>query len=133
MIPRIYGACQHVLKEEINMKPEFLSPTLVQRAAIHQLMSMVCIPIQFKGAHLKPLIPLMSNDDNPCSLNDIKNMMVNILCDTLSSTEDPVNFQLLLSEYYLFVISNKIPLSSLMLLFNVCLIFISLLEMIIII
>ncbi|CAH8496598.1 unnamed protein product [Schistosoma mattheei] len=97
LIPRIYGACQHVLKEEINMKPEFLSPTLVQRAAIHQLMSMVCIPIQFKGAHLKPLIPLMSNDDNPCSLNDIKNMMVNILCDTLSSTEDPVNFQLLLS------------------------------------
>ncbi|CAH8516547.1 unnamed protein product [Schistosoma haematobium] len=97
LIPRIYGACQHVLKEEINMKPEFLSPTLVQRAAIHQLMSMVCIPIQFKGAHLKPLIPLMSNEDNPCSLNDIKNMMVNILCDTLSSTEDPVNFQLLLS------------------------------------
>lgn len=73
----------------------------------------------------------MSNEDNPCSLNDIKNMMVNILCDTLSSTEDPVNFQLLLSEYYLFVISNKIPLSSLMLLFNVCLIFSSLLEMII--
>ncbi|RTG86754.1 uncharacterized protein DC041_0010265 [Schistosoma bovis] len=97
LIPRIYGACQHVLKEEINMKPEFLSPTLVQRAAIHQLMSMVCIPIQFKGAHLKHLIPLMSNEDNPCSLNDIKNMMVNILCDTLSSTEDPVNFQLLLN------------------------------------
>ncbi|XP_018650157.1 hypothetical protein Smp_134670.1 [Schistosoma mansoni] len=78
-------------------KPEFLSPTLVQRAAIHQLMSMVCIPIQFKGSHLKPLIPLMSNENNPCSMNDIKNMMVNILCDTLSSTEDPVNFQLLLS------------------------------------
>ncbi|KAH8860570.1 Ral GTPase-activating protein subunit beta [Schistosoma japonicum] len=97
LLPRIYDACQHVLKEEINMKPEFLPTTLVQRAAIHQLMSMVCIPVQFKGAFLKPLIPLASNAKDPRSLNDVKSAMVDIICDTLSSTDDPINFQLLLS------------------------------------
>ncbi|CAH8487950.1 unnamed protein product [Schistosoma turkestanicum] len=97
LIPRIFAACQHIFKEEINMKPEFLSTTLVQRAAIHQLMSLVCIPIQFKGAYVKPLIPLSSDEKDPYSLNDMKSRMIDIICDTLSSTEDPVNFQLLLS------------------------------------
>ncbi|CAH8524082.1 unnamed protein product [Heterobilharzia americana] len=97
LIPRVFGACQYVLKEEINMKPEYLSTTLVQRAAIHQLMSMVCIPVQFKGAHLKSLIPLAPDIKDPWSMNDMHSAMVDIICNTLSNLDDPLNFQLLLS------------------------------------
>ncbi|CAH8502124.1 unnamed protein product [Heterobilharzia americana] len=100
LIPRVFGACQYVLKEEINMKPEYLSTTLVQRAAIHQLMSMVCIPVQFKGAHLKSLIPLAPDIKDPWSMNDMHSAMVDIICNTLSNLDDPLNFQLLLSECF---------------------------------
>nr|CAH8840703.1 unnamed protein product [Trichobilharzia regenti] len=97
LIPRVFSACQYVLKEEINMRPEFLSTTLVQRAAIHQLMSLVSIPVHFKGVHLKTLIPIVPSVKDPWSLNDMRSTMIGVICDTLSTVDDPLNFQLLLS------------------------------------
>ncbi|KAF6768018.1 hypothetical protein AHF37_04910 [Paragonimus kellicotti] len=97
LLPRVFAACQLVFRDENVMRPEYLTMDLLRRAAIHQLMAMVCIPAQFDGATLRCLVPISSNAKDPVTLSTLKNQLAHFLCEILEREKDPVNFQMLLS------------------------------------
>ncbi|CAH8438174.1 unnamed protein product [Dicrocoelium dendriticum] len=97
LLPRIFAACSLVYSEECIIIPEYLSTTLLRRAVLHQLMAMVCIPIQFKEETLKCLVPISNNNKDPVSLMDLRIQLCYFVCDVLKRETDHINFQMLLS------------------------------------
>ncbi|KAA3674493.1 uncharacterized protein DEA37_0000065, partial [Paragonimus westermani] len=97
LLPRVFAACQLVFRDENITRPEYLTMDSLRRAAIHQLMAMVCIPTQFEGATLRCLVPISSNAKDPVTLSTLKNQLAYFLCEILEREKDPVNFQMLLS------------------------------------
>ncbi|CAL8085875.1 unnamed protein product [Calicophoron daubneyi] len=97
LLPRLFPACQFVLQNDNLRKPDFLTNVLLRRAAIHQLMAMVCIPVQFKGATIRCLVPVLKVMKDPLSLNDLKGQLGVFLRDTLEREKDEINLQMLLS------------------------------------
>lgn len=97
LLPRIFAACLLVYNEDSIITPEYLSTTLVRRSALHQLMAMVCLPIQFKGETLKCLVPISNNHKDPVPLTDLRIQLCYFVCDVIKRETDPINFQMLLS------------------------------------
>ncbi|TGZ74787.1 hypothetical protein CRM22_000754 [Opisthorchis felineus] len=97
LLPRLFAACQLVFRDANMIRPEFITPTLLRRAALHHLMAMVCIPVQFKGLVPRCLIPVANNPKDPPTMNDLRRQLAYLLCDSLEREKDPVNFQMLLT------------------------------------
>ncbi|KAA0185480.1 Ral GTPase-activating protein subunit beta, partial [Fasciolopsis buskii] len=57
LLPRLFAACKYVFCDENVTRPEYVTMTMLRRAALHQFMSMVCIPIQFKTVIIRCKFP----------------------------------------------------------------------------
>lgn len=114
LVPAVLQALELVLAEKVVNFRSIVSQQQLKRAAIHLLISLVCLPHHFKNLKIQPLLKSaeVSGDHKPVASDvtflSLKPRLVGLMLDALKCETDPYNLQMLLGSLYICILDSAL-------------------------
>ncbi|KAL7063700.1 hypothetical protein AAHC03_01681 [Spirometra sp. Aus1] len=102
IVPYMFNACRWVFRRQSIVRPEYISMALLRRAAIHQIISMVCLPLQLEGITFSDISPYITSNADQLTAKKLRIQISSLLLELLGQEVDSHNLRMLLSAAFTF-------------------------------
>uniref|UniRef100_A0A183SW74 Rap-GAP domain-containing protein n=1 Tax=Schistocephalus solidus TaxID=70667 RepID=A0A183SW74_SCHSO len=100
VVPYLFNACCWVFRKQSIVRPEYISMALLRRAALHQIISMVCLLPQLDGLTFSDISPHITSSADQLTAKKLRIQVAWLLLELLGQESDSQNLRMILSAAF---------------------------------